>query len=153
VSLRERIHEDIKIAMKAREPARVAALRLLLAAVKQREVDERIVLTDALVIAVIEKMQKQRRESIAQYTAAGRGDLADAEQFELDVFAAYMPQAMASEEIDRIIDVAIEQSGASTAADMGKVIGLVKPQVVGRADMALVSQRIKSRLSVHSTPR
>lgn len=146
-TLRERISEDWKAAMKAGERARKDALSLLLAAIKQKQVDERIELDDAGVIAVIEKMLKQRKDSITQYLAARRQDLADAEQFEAEVLSLYMPQAMPAAEIEAIVAAAIRESGATAPADMGKVIARVKPQLAGRADMGEVSRLVKARLS------
>lgn len=147
MSLKERITEDMKSAMKAKDTARLGAIRLLLAAIKQKEVDERIALDDAQVVAVIEKMLKQRKDSIAQYEAAKRQDLADAEKFEVAVLTAYMPQAMSADEVAAIIAQAIADTGAKAPADMGKVMALVKPQIAGRADMGEVSQWVKARLS------
>ena len=146
-SLKERISTDWKAAMKAGERARKDALSLLLAAIKQKQVDERIELDDAGVIAVIEKMLKQRKDSITQYESAKRQDLADAEKFEAEILSAYMPQAMSAVEIEAIVTQAIKASGASAPADMGKVIALVKPQVAGRADMGEVSRLVKAGLS------
>lgn len=147
MSLRERINEDMKVAMKAKDGARLAAIRLLMAAMKQREVDERIQLDDAGVIGVIEKMLKQRKDSITQYEAAKRQDLADAEKFEVDVLSAYMPKALSAAEVAAIIDKALADSGAKAPAEMGKVIALIKPQVAGRADMGEVSKIVKAKLS------
>jgi uncharacterized protein YqeY len=147
MSLKARIIDDMKSAMKAKETARLGAIRLLLAAIKQKEVDERIELDDAAVIAVIEKMLKQRKDSITQYEAAQRQDLADAEKFEVGVLSAYMPQAMSADEVATIVTKAIADSGAKGPADMGKVIGLVKPQLAGRADMGEVSKLVKVRLT------
>jgi uncharacterized protein YqeY len=147
MSLKARITEDMKSAMKAKEAARLGAIRLLLAAIKQREVDERIELDDAQVIAVIEKMLKQRKDSIMQYEAAKRQDLADAEKFEAGVLSAYMPQAMGADEVAAIVAGAVADSGARTPADMGKVMALVKPQIAGRADMAEVSKLVRARLA------
>lgn len=147
MSLKDRITEDMKSAMKAKDTARLGAIRLLLAAIKQKEVDERIALDDAQVVAVIEKMLKQRKDSIAQYEAAKRQDLADAEKFEVAVLTAYMPQAMSADEVAAIIAQAIADTGAKAPADMGKVMALVKPQIAGRADMGEVSQWVKARLS------
>ncbi|MDE2600270.1 MAG: GatB/YqeY domain-containing protein [Rhodocyclaceae bacterium] len=146
MTLKLRINDDMKNAMRAGDGKTRDALRLLLAAVKQKEVDERIELDDAGVLAVIEKALKQRKDSITQYLAAGRQDLVDAEQAEVDVFSAYMPQQLTAAEIDAVIAAAIAQSGAEGAAAMGKVVGLVKPQVAGRADMGEVSKRIKAAL-------
>ena len=146
-SLKIRINEDMKTAMKAKESGRLAAIRLLLAAMKQKEVDERVELDDAAVLAIIEKMLKQRKDSITQYEAAGRQDLADAEKFEVDVLSAYMPAALSAAEIDAIVAAAVTQSGAAGPQDMGKVIALVKPQVAGRADMGEISKLVKAKLS------
>jgi hypothetical protein len=147
MSLKSRITEDMKLAMKAREVARLGAIRLLLAAIKQREVDERIDLDDVAVIAVIEKMLKQRKDSITQYETAKRQDLADAEKFEVEVLLAYMPQAMSAAEVAAIVEKALADSGAKAPADMGKVMALVKPQIAGRADMGEVSRLVKAKLS------
>ena len=147
MSLKARITEDMKLAMKAKETARLGAIRLLLAAIKQREVDERIELDDAQVIAVIEKMLKQRKDSITQYEAAKRQDLADAEKFEVEVLLAYMPQAMSADEVTAIVAKAVADSGAQAPADMGKVMALVKPQIAGRADMGEISKLVKAKLT------
>jgi len=147
MSLKARITEDMKSAMKAKETARLGAIRLLLAAIKQKEVDERIELDDAQVITVIEKMLKQRKDSITQYEAAQRQDLADAEKAEVAVLSAYMPQAMGADEVAAIVAKAIADSGAQAPADMGKVMALVKPQIAGRSDMGEVSKLVKARLS------
>ena len=147
MSLKQRITDDMKSAMKAKETARLGAIRLLLAAIKQREVDERIELDDAGVIAVIEKMLKQRKDSITQYEAAKRQDLADAEKFEAEVLSTYMPQAMSADEVAAIVTKAIADSGAQAPADMGKVMALVKPQIAGRADMGEVSKLVKTKLA------
>jgi len=146
MALREQLNEDMKAAMKAREADRLAALRLLLAAVKQREVDERITLDDAQLIAVIEKMIKQRKDSIAQYEKAARQDLADKEKFEISVLEGYLPQQLSQAEIDAAVAEAIAATGAKSAADMGKVMGVLKPKLAGRADMGKVSGLVKSRL-------
>ncbi|MDD5250057.1 MAG: GatB/YqeY domain-containing protein [Rhodocyclaceae bacterium] len=146
MSLKTRINDDMKAAMKARDTARLAAIRLLMAAMKQKEVDERIELEDAGVVAVIEKMLKQRKDSITQYEAAKRQDLADAEKFEAAVLTAYMPQALSSAEIEAIVAAAVAASGAQSPAEMGKVIALVKPQVAGRADMGEISRLVKAKL-------
>jgi len=145
--LRERLNEEIKSAMKAREPDKLAALRLMLAAVKQREVDERITLDDAAVIAVVEKMIKQRKDSIAQFEKAARQDLADKEKFEISVIERYLPQQLSQAEIDKIVGDAIAATGAQSAADMGKVMGVVKPKLAGRADMGRVSGLVKAKLT------
>lgn len=147
MSLKTRINDDMKVAMKAKETARLGAIRLLMAAMKQKEVDERIELDDAGIVAVIEKMLKQRKDSISQYEAARRQDLADAEKFEVEVLMAYMPAGLSAEEIAAIVTAAVAESGAKGLADMGKVIALVKPKVAGRADMGEVSKLVKARLS------
>ena len=143
---RQRILDDIKTAMKAGDKPTLATLRLASAAIKQREVDERIDLDEADTIALLDKMLKQRRESIAQYSKAGRDDLAAQEQSEIDLLQSYLPAQLSEAEITQIVDAAIAQSGASSVKDMGKVMGLVKPQMQGRADMASVSKTIKDRL-------
>ena len=137
----------MKAAMRARDAARLSAIRLLLAALQQKEVDERIELTDADVLSVIEKMLKQRRESIAQYEKAARNDLADVEKFEVGVLTAYLPQQMSDAEIAAAIAAAVSESGASGIKDMGKVMALLKPRVAGKADMGKVSGLVKVRLS------
>lgn len=147
MSLRERINEDMKAAMRSKDAARLSAVRLLLAAIKQREVDERVTLGDSDVVGVIEKMLKQRRDSIAQYEQAGRQDLADAEKFEVGVLQAYMPQQMSEAEIDAAVAEAVAASGAAGPQDMGKVMARLKPALAGRADMGKVSARAKTRLS------
>lgn len=147
MTLKQRINEDMKSAMKARESARLSAIRLLMAAIKQREVDERVELDDAGVIAVVDKLLKQRRDSIVQYEQAGREDLASGERFEADVLTAYMPQQLSAAEITAAIDAAIAAAGAKGPADMGKVMGPLKAQLAGRADMAEVSRLVKVRLS------
>ena len=145
--LREQLTEDMKTAMKAREAERLGAVRLILAAVKQREVDERITLDDPGVIAVIEKMIKQRKDSISQFEKAARQDLADKEKFELGVLEAYLPQQLSQAEVDAIIAEAVAASGAKSPADMGKVMALVKPRLAGRADMGKVSGLVKGKLT------
>jgi uncharacterized protein YqeY len=147
MSLKQQITDDMKAAMRAKDSARLGAVRLLLAAMKQREVDERIELSDADVVAIIEKMNKQRRDSIGQYEAAGRQDLADVEKFEMSVLAAYMPQQLGETEIAAEIAGVIAASGATGPQDMGKVMGIIKPKLAGRADMGKVSALIKAQLS------
>ncbi|HEY6985077.1 MAG TPA: GatB/YqeY domain-containing protein [Rhodanobacteraceae bacterium] len=144
--LKQQITEDMKTAMKSGDKERLGVIRLILAAIKQREVDERIVLDDAQVLAVIEKMIKQRRDSIAQFKAAAREDLVAKEEFEVRVIQGYMPEQLGDAEIDAIIAKAIADAGAAGPKDMGKVIGLVRPQVAGRADMGAVSQHVKAKL-------
>ncbi len=146
MSLKNQITEDMKNAMRAKETAKLGAIRLLQAAIKQREVDERIELDDAGVVGVIEKMLKQRRDSIAAYEGAGRNDLADVEKFEVGVLQAYMPQQLSETEIAAIIEKVIAETGAAGAKDMGKVVGAVKPLVAGKADMGKVSGLIKAKL-------
>ncbi|HZR02978.1 MAG TPA: GatB/YqeY domain-containing protein, partial [Burkholderiales bacterium] len=145
MSLKERISEDVKSAMRAKDSARLGALRLLLAAIKQREVDERIVLGDPEVIVVIDRMLKQRRDSIQQYEAAARQDLADAEKFEVSVLKSYMPQPLTDAEIDDEIARAIAQCEAKGLGDIGKVMALLKPALSGRADMGKVSALVRAR--------
>jgi uncharacterized protein len=147
MSLKQQITEDMKAAMRAKETARLGAIRLLLAAMKQREVDERIELTDADVVAIIEKMLKQRRDSISQYKAANRQDLVDVEEFEVTVLQGYMPQQLSEAEIASAIAEAIAATGAAGPQDMGKVMGVVKPKLAGRADMGKVSGLIKAQLT------
>src|SRR3954470_16657614 len=147
MTLKDRIQDDMKAAMKARETQRLSAIRLLLAAVKQREVDERKDLSDAEVTSVIEKMIKQRRDSIAQYTSANRRDLADAETFELNLLAGYLPKQLSDPEIAEAVEAAIAQTGAKGAADMGKAMGVLKAKLAGRADMAKVSALVKAKLA------
>jgi uncharacterized protein YqeY len=147
VNLRQQITEDMKSAMRSGDAGRRDAIRLLLAALKQREVDERIELDDAAVVAVIEKMLKQRRDSIAQYEAAGRQDLADAEKFEVGVLQGYMPAALSDAEIDAIVAEAVSTSGAKAPQDMGKVMAVLKPRLAGRADMGKVSTLVKAKLA------
>lgn len=145
--LKTRITDDMKTAMKARDTARLGAIRLLLAAIKQKEVDTRTELDDAGIVAVIEKMVKQRKDSLAQYEAAGRADLAEVERAEIAVLAGYLPEKLGAAEIDAAIDAAMAACGASAPADMGKLMAVLKPQLAGKADMALVSQRVKARLA------
>ena len=145
--LKTQISEDMKTAMRAKDSERLGAIRLLLSAIKQREVDERIELTDADVIAVIAKMLKQRRDSIAAFESANRTDLADIEKFEVTVLQTYMPKQLSDEELNQIVTQVIADSGATGAKDMGTVVGLVRPLVAGVADMGKVSGLIKSRLA------
>jgi uncharacterized protein YqeY len=146
MSLKAQISEDMKTAMRAKDSARLGTIRLLLSAMKQREVDERIELSDADVIMVIEKMLKQRRDSIAAYDSANRADLADIEKAEVAVLQTYMPAQLSDEAINQIINQVIADTGAQGAKDMGKVVGLVKPLVAGVADMGKVSGMIKAHL-------
>jgi len=147
VSLKAKISDDVKTAMRAADARRRDALRLLLAAVKQREVDEREELADADVIAVIDKMIKQRRDSIEQFEQGGRQDLADAEKFEIGVLQAYMPQAMSDAEVEAAIAAAIQETGAAGMPGMGRVMAVLKPKLAGRADMGKVSALVKSKLA------
>lgn len=144
--LKQQITDDMKVAMRAKDTARLGAIRLLLAAIKQREVDERVELDDAAVLAVIEKMLKQRRDSISQYETAGRQDLADAERFEVSVLSQYLPQPLTDAEIQALLDQAVAETGAAGIKDMGKVMNALRPQLAGRADMGKVSGLIKARL-------
>lgn len=147
MSLKATISEDMKNAMRAKDSARLGAIRLLQSAIKQREVDERIELSDQDVIAVIEKMLKQRRDSISAYESANRHDLADVEKFEVSVLQNYLPQALTDDEINEILEKSVVETGASGIKDMSKVMAAIRPLVVGRADMAKISGLIKSRLS------
>ena len=147
MNLKHQITEDMKTAMRAKDSVRLGAIRLLLAAIKQREVDERIELTDNDVIAVIEKMLKQRRDSITAYESANRTDLFDIEKFEVTVLQAYLPQQLTEDEINAIVDQVIVDISAQGAKEMSKVIGLVRPLVAGMADMSKVSGIIKAKLS------
>ncbi|HVJ25200.1 MAG TPA: GatB/YqeY domain-containing protein [Burkholderiales bacterium] len=145
--LKQQITEDMKTAMRAKDSARLSAIRLLLSGIKQREVDERKELTDADVVSVIEKMIKQRRESIAQYEKAARNDLADVEKFELQLLSGYLPQQMSDSDIQQEVAKAVAESGASGIKDMGKVMAILKPKLAGKADMGKVSNLVKSKLS------
>lgn len=147
MNLTQQIREDMKTAMRAKDSARLGAIRLLLAAIKQREVDERIELSDADVIAVVNKMIKQRRDSIIQFEAAARQELADIEKFEISVLQTYMPQPMTEAEVEVAVNDAIASSGVQSAQEMGKVIALLKTKLAGRADMGKVSALVKARLS------
>lgn len=146
-ALKQRLTDDMKQAMRDRDKPRLGVVRLALAAIKQREVDERIDLDDTQVLVVLDKMVKQRRDSIQQFEAAGRQELADQESFEITVLQEYLPTALSDAEIDELIHQAIESSGAESIKDMGKLMGVLKPQVQGRADIGAVSQKIKARLS------
>lgn len=146
MSLRERIHDDMKSAMRAGDKPRLDAVRLILAAVRQREVDERVELDDDRVLEVLDKMVKQRRDSITQYEAGGRADLAERERDEIGIIQEYLPEPLTDAEIDALIDDAVAGTGAASIRDMGKVMGIVKPKVQGRADMGAVSARVKAKL-------
>ena len=145
--LKQRLQDDMKAAMKAGDKRRLGVVRLINAAIKQREVDERVELDDTQVLVVLDKMLKQRRDSISQYEQAGREDLAAQERFEVEVCQTYMPAALAEDEIAGLIAEAIDTTGASSMQDMGKVMALLKPKLQGRADMAAVSKQIKTRLT------
>jgi uncharacterized protein len=147
MSLKARITEDMKTAMKAKEAGKLAAIRLLLAAVKQKEVDERIELDDTAVVAVIEKLTKQRKDSVTQYEAAGRQDLADVEKAEIAILAAYLPEKMGADEMAAAVAAAVAETGAKTPADMGKLMAVLKPRLAGKADMAEVSKLVKAALA------
>jgi uncharacterized protein YqeY len=147
MSLKDQITEDMKAAMRAKESERLGTIRLLTAAIKQREVDERITLDDAQVTAVIEKMIKQRRDSITQFEAGGRQDLADKEKAELLVLGAYMPAALSEEEIQAAVTAAVAETGAAGPQDMGKVMAILKQKLAGRADMTAVSGKVKAALA------
>ena len=146
-SLTSRINDDVKAAMKAKDKARLGVLRLITAAIKQREVDEQITLNDEQVLAVLEKMVKQRKDSIAQFEKAGRDELAQQEAFEIGIIQEYLPEQLSDAEIDALIDEAISSSGAESMKDMGKVMGLLKSKLAGRADMGAVSAKIKAKLA------
>lgn len=147
MGLKDRINEDMKAAMRAREAVRLSAIRMLLAAVKQKEVDERIVLDDAQVVAIVDKLIKQRRDSIAQFEQAGRTELVDKEKAEVEVLSAYLPQQASADEVAAAVDAAIAAAGATGPQDMGKVMGVLKSKLAGRTDLAAVSAQVKARLS------
>ena len=147
MSLRDKINDDMKAAMKAREAAKLGAIRLLTSALKQKEVDERIEITDDIVLATIEKMLKQRKDSIEQYTAGNRLDLVAVEQFEVSILQAYMPAQLSEAEVLEILKATIAEVGATSAKDMGKVIAALRPKVAGRADMGKLSGLVKAALA------
>ncbi|MBU6248158.1 MAG: GatB/YqeY domain-containing protein [Xanthomonadaceae bacterium] len=147
MSTKQQLTEDMKAAMRGGDKHKLGVVRLILAAIKQREVDERIELDDAQVLAVLEKMVKQRKDSISQYEAAAREDLAEVERAEMAVIETYLPAKLDDAELDALIEAAIAETGASSARDMGKVVGLVKAKAAGRADMGVASARIKARLA------
>ena len=147
MNLKDRITEDMKAAMRARQAERLSAIRMLLAAIKQREVDSRAEADDAAVLAIVEKLIKQRKDAIAQFEAGGRADLVAKETAEVDVLAAYLPQQMSEAEVGAAIDAAISELGATGPAAMGKVMGLLKPRLAGRADIGQVSAAVKRRLA------
>jgi uncharacterized protein YqeY len=150
-SLKDRITDDMKAAMRARETARLGAIRMLLAAIKQREVDERVVLDDSQVVAVVDKLIKQRRDSLAQFEQAGRADLADIERNELEVLSVYLPQQASEAEIAALIEQALTTVGANGPQDMGKVMGWIKPKLAGRTDLSAVSGRVSAALRARSS--
>ena len=145
--LKKRITDDMKSAMKAKDKQALKAVRMILEAIKQKEIDERIELNDAQVMTVIQKMVKQRKDSISQFSDAGRSDLVEIEEAELETINNYMPEQLSDEEVASVVDKAINDSGANSMKDMGKLMGILKSQLQGKADMSLVSQLIKSRLS------
>ncbi len=147
MTLKQRIQDDMKTAMRAKDSARLGAVRLLMAAIKQREVDERIELDDVQVLSVVEKLCKQRRESISQFEAAGRDDLVAVERFELDVLNAYLPEALSAEALEAMLETVIAELGASSIKDMGRVMTRLREAAQGRADMSTLSARVKARLS------
>jgi len=145
--LKQRVESDMKAAMRAKDKERLGAIRLILAAIKQREIDERVVLSDTDILAVLDKMIKQRRDSITQFQQAGRQELADKEAAEVAVIQEYLPAALSDTEIDALIVEAMDASGATSPQDIGKIMSLLKPRVQGRADMGMVSRKIKEKLS------
>ncbi len=147
MSLKTRITDDMKQAMRDQNKAKLQAIRFMTAAIKQKEVDERVEVTDADVLVILDKMLKQRRESIRQYEAGNRQDLVAQESFEIEVIQAYLPAALSESEINTLVDAAVKETGAATPKDMGKVMAILKPKLQGRADMGLVSGKIKARLS------
>jgi uncharacterized protein len=147
MSLKDQINDDMKTAMRARETERLGTIRLLLAAIKQREVDDRVTLDDAAITAVVDKMIKQRKDSISQFEAAGRTDLADKEKAELAILSAYMPEQLSADAIAAEVQVAVAATGAAGPQDMGKVMGVLKPKLAGKADMTAVSAQVKAALS------
>ena len=146
-TLKDQLQSDVKAAMKSRDKRSLGALRLIMAELKRREVDERIELQNQDILVILEKMTKQRRDSLTQYEAAGRSDLAEQEQFELDLIAAYMPEPIGEDELAAMVEAAITTTGASAMADMGKVMAVLKSEVQGRADMGQVSRIVKASLS------
>ena len=147
MTLKNRINEDMKAAMRAREAERLSAIRMLQAAIKQREIDERVEADDALVIGIVDKLVKQRRDSATQYEQAGRPELAARERAEIDVLSAYLPRQASADEVAAEIEAAIAAAGATGPQDMGRVMGVLKPRLAGRADMAQVSSQLRSRLA------
>ncbi len=146
-TLRTRLEDDLKAAMRARDRRRVEALRYILSGIKQKEVDERTALDDAGLLALLDKMVKQRKDSVEQYERGGRADLAEQERYEIEILQAYLPEPASEAEIERLIDEALAVTGASSVREMGKVMGVLKPRLQGRADMGAVSARVKAKLS------
>jgi uncharacterized protein YqeY len=153
MSLKDRITEDMKTAMRAKDTARLSTIRLLLAAIKQKEVDERVTVDDGQVLAIVEKLIKQRRDSIEQFQRASRQDLVEQESFELSVLAGYQPEQASPEELAAAVDQAVAAAGATGPSDMGKVMAVLKPKLAGRADMSAVSALVKARLAAGGAPR
>lgn len=149
--LKEQIQQDMKDAMRAKDQRRLGVIRLLLAAIKQREVDERIDLDDTQILVVIDKMLKQRRDSLSQFQSAGRQDLADQESYEMTILETYLPEQLSPEAVEKLIEKALKESGASSIKDMSKVMAIMKPQIQGRADVAEVSKKVKSALESKSS--
>ncbi len=147
MSLKARIQDDMKAALRAKDSARLSAVRLLIAAIKQREIDERVELDDTAVMATVEKLVKQRRDAATQYDAGNRPELAANERFEIDVLSAYLPEALSDTELDAEIDAALAASNASSPADIGRVMAVLKPRLAGRADMSEASRRVREKLS------
>ena len=147
MALKAQINEDMKTALRAKDAARLGAVRLLLAAVKQREVDDRVELTDDQIVSIIDKLIKQRRDSIAAFEKGGRTDLAQREQFEIDCFTAYMPKALSQAEVEEAVAAAIRETGAAAVSDMGKVMAVLKPRLAGKADLSKVSGLVRGKLA------
>jgi len=150
MSLKQRINEDMKTAMRAKDQARLESIRMLMAAIQRREVDERITLDDIQIMAVIEKMIKQSRDAVDQFAKGGRQDLVDKENRDIAILKAYLPEPLSEAEIDKLIEAAIAEAGATSVKDMGKVVGSLKPKLQGRADMGKVSGKVKQRLTAPS---
>lgn len=146
MSLKIRLQDEMKVAMKAKDRQRLGVIRLMIAAIKQREIDERVELNDDAIIVILDKMQKQRRDSFEQFQNAGRDDLAQQETYEMTIIDEYLPAKLAEQELNALIDNAISESGANAPRDMGKVMGILKPLIAGRADMKVVSEQVKKRL-------
>lgn len=147
MSLKVRIQDDMKAALRAKDSARLSAVRLLIAAIKQREIDERVELDDTAVMATVEKLVKQRRDAATQYDAANRPELAASERFEIEVLSAYLPEALTDAQLDAEIDAALTETNAGSPADMGRVMAILKPRLAGRADMSTASRRVREKLS------